>query len=309
MVRRFRRVYGRYLQGFDGFIAGYPPCFSLFYGDLSRPTLAIAATRYEYPLTHDGDRWHWLDDALRQGVADRWLTLAANNRADADYLANYTGLDPAYIPSACAYTGATYTGGRSTALISTLRQEFGNEVAGELKQEALPLREALGTTYSWESLYDCRALVLIPYNVSTMALFEAYTACMPIYVPARDFLKQLFATYPDEVLCHLSFSQVMGKPAAAPPEGAIDLNQVSDPSVVDWYLDRADFYSEEWMPQVRKFESWAHLDELLAADDHRAISERMAAERPHRLARISALWDSLDWLTRVRKTRGQGSSA
>ncbi len=28
-----------------------------------------------------------------------------------------------------------------------------------------------------------RAIVFIPYNVSIMALFEQYTACMPIYVP------------------------------------------------------------------------------------------------------------------------------
>jgi hypothetical protein len=79
----------------------------------------------------------------------------------------------------------------------------------------------------------------------------------------------------------------------------MDLNDVKDPSVLDWYLDRADFYSREWMPRIREFESWAHLDHLLATDDHRAISDRMAAERQARLARISGRWDSLDWVTQV----------
>ena len=47
-----------------------------------------------------------------------------------------------------------------------------------------------------------------------------------------------------------------------------------DEQVVDWYLDRADFYDLDWMPRIRQFESWAHLDHLLATDDQHAISAR-----------------------------------
>jgi hypothetical protein len=299
MVKRFQRIYGRYLRQFDGFIATYPPCFSALFREFAGPTLAICATRYEYPMTHDAARWRWLDEMLREGVESGSLTLTANNRADADYVANYTGLNPAYVPSACTYTGATYTGRRSVSLIATLHEELGRAISRELSADALPFREALGSGYEWESFYDCRALILLPYNVSTMTLFEAYSACMPIYVPDRDFLKQLAAEHPDDVLCHLSFSQVTGMPAVPPPEGALDLNDVRDPSVIDWYLERADFYSPEWMPEVRTFESWSHLDHLLATDDPHAISERMAAVRPDRLARISARWDALGWFPRV----------
>jgi hypothetical protein len=293
-ARRFRRVYGSYLRSFRGFVATYPPCFALLYEGLERPTLAIAATRYEWPFTHDGRRWDWLDERLRAGVEAGWLTLAANNRADADYLAHYAGLEAVHIPGGCSYTGLTYTGRRSATVICT-GNRLAETIVRTLRAEGIPLRSGLGARYSQAELYDHRALVFIPYNVSIMSLFEHYTACAPIYVPARAFLKELAAQYPDDVLSSLSFSQVTGLPAARRCDG-LDLNDLGDEAVVDWYLDRADFYDRDWMPHVRQFESWQHLDHLLATDDPHAISAEMAAERPARLQRIADLWDGLPWL-------------
>lgn len=309
MVNRFQRLYGRYLRGFRGFVATYPPCFSLLYRDFDGPTLAICATRYEHPFTQDADRWRWLNAALQEGIEAGWLTLVANNRADADYLANYTGVTAAYIPSSCAYTKGMYSGSRDVSVVASFGEQVARDAVGELKQTALPLRKALGRSYGWDDLYDCRALILIPYNVSTMTLFEAYTACMPIYVPSKKFLKKLTASYPGEVMCHLSFSQVVGGNAALRPSSGIDLNDIHDPSVLEWYLDRADFYSQEWMPEMRQFESWTHLDHLLATDDQQAISERMKTAREDRQRRIRALWCSLGWLNRVLQTVGSGPQA
>lgn len=295
MAKRFRRVYGSYLRSFQAFVATYPPAFALLYDGLDKPTLAIAATRYEWPFTHFEPHWDWLDERLRAGVNAGWLTLAANNRADADYLKHYTGLDAVYIPSACSYTGLTYTGTRPAAVICT-GDALATSIASRLRQEAVPLRAGLGPRYSWSDLYEHRALVFIPYNVSIMALFEHYTACAPIYVPNREFLKDLMAKYPADVLASLSFCQVTGKPPARRPEG-LDLNDVSDQRVVNWYLDRADFYDPVWMPRIRQFESWEHLDHLLATDDPHAISAEMAAERDERLRRIETLWDDLGWFS------------
>ena len=293
LARRFRRVYGSYLRSFRGFVATYPPAFALLYEGLGRPVLAIAATRYEWPFTHHGPSWDWLDESLRRGVDEGWLTLAANNLADRDYIASYTGLQPTHVPSACTYTGLTYTGRQEQTMICT-SDTFAREISGHLKQPALPLRAGLGTRYSQADLYDQRALVFIPYTVSIMALFEHYSACVPIYIPNRDFLKQLMAEHPRDVLSSLSFCQVTRRPPAPRP-GRPDLNDVRDPQVVDWYLDRADFYDAAWMPHVRHFESWAHLDHLLATDDPHAISAEMQRERPERLRRIDELWNGLSW--------------
>jgi hypothetical protein len=297
MARRFRRVYGRYLRSFRGFVAIYPPGFALLYENLGRPVLAVAATRYEWPFTHYGPSWDWLDDSLRRGVEEGWLTLAANNLADRDYLASYTGLTATHVPSACSYPGLTYTGGHPQALIAG-GHGLAEEIAAQMKQLAAPLRAALGTRYSQADLYDRRALVFLPYNVSIMALFEHYSACVPIYVPDRAFLKQLMKEHPHEVLSSLSFSQVTGIPPAQRP-GRPDLNDIRDPQVVDWYLDRADFYDADWMPHIRQFESWSHLDHQLATDDLHAISAEMQRDRPERLRRIDERWDELPWLEAV----------
>lgn len=299
MTRRFRRVYGTYLRSFRGFVAAYPPGFSLLYAGLGKPTIAIAATRYEWPCTFYRPHWDWLDDGLRGGVADGWLTLVANNKADADYLHAYTGLDAVHIPSACTYPGLKWTGRQAAAVICTNGERLAADAIGALRHEAIPLRSGLGARYSQEDLYDHGPLVFIPYNVSIMALFEHYTACAPVYVPDRAFLTKLMAEYPADVLSSISFCQVTGLPPAKHPASGPDLNDLRDPQVVDWYLDRADFYDAEWMPHVRQFESWSHLDHLLATDDPHEISAAMAVERPGRLARIDALWDSLGWFDRL----------
>jgi hypothetical protein len=299
MAARFRRTYGSYLRSFHGFVATYPPAFALLYEGLGRPVLAIAATRYEWPFTHYGPSWDWLDDGLRRGVEEGWLTLGANNLADRDYLASYTGLAATHVPSACSYTGLTYTGRQQQTLIHT-RPALAEEIAAQLRQRAAPIHHELSAGYAQADLYDRRSLVFIPYNVSIMALSEHYSACMPIYVPDRAFLKQLMKEYPREVLSSLSFCQVTGRPPAPRP-GRPDLNDVRDPQVVDWYLDRADFYDTDWMPHIRQFESWPHLEHLLATDDPRAISEVMQRERPERLRRIDELWTGLPWLASLER--------
>ena len=137
-----------------------------------------------------------------------------------------------------------------------------------------------------------------------MALCEHYSACAPIYVPDRAFLKRLMHEHPADVLSSLSFTQVTGRPAATHGSGR-DLNDIRDEAVVDWYLDRADFYDAAWMPRIRQFESWAHLDHLLATDDPRAISADMLAERGERIRRIEALWDELGWTKEIAKRSGE----
>jgi hypothetical protein len=300
MIKRFRRVYGRYLRSFDGFVATLPPCFSLLYEGLPGPALAVCATRYEWPYTFNRDGWAWLDAALRAGVDDGWLSLIANNRADAGYVENYLGLRIPVIPSACTYLAGAYTGRRPSVVVSAKYEPVASSICNELRSDAIPLRTALGNRYSWSDLYDHRAIVLVPYNVSLMSLFEHYAACIPIYVPERGFLKRLMQEHPDAVLSQLSFAQLSTDAAQAPNAAARDLNDLRDPEVVDWYLDRADFYDDEWMPGIRRFESWSHLDHLLQADDPLAISEQLASEQESRLARIAALWETLGWLSRVR---------
>lgn len=298
MAARFRDVYGSYLSSFKAFTAAYPPGFALLYEGLGKPTLAIAATRYEWPFTNDAGRWQWLNDRFRAGVEDGWLTLAANNRADADYLEHYTGLRAILLPGACSYTTGEYTGRRPAAVICTPDDALAAEISGALSHETVPLRAGLGPRYSRAELYDQRAIVFIPYNVSIMSLFEHYAAGAPTYVPSRDLLKSLMVEYPAAVLSSISFTQVTGRPAALTC-GEIDLNDVRDPQVVDWYLDRADFYDHELMPLLRQFESWSHLDHLLHTDDHAAISAEMMATNPERFRRIAQRWDAVEWLDRA----------
>ena len=303
MAKRFQRMYGSYLRSFQGFAVTHTPCFALLYEELRKPTVAVASTRYEFPFTHNADMWRWLDERLRAGVEDGWLTLVANNKADADYVKHYSRLDAVHIPSACSYVEHMYTGRQNAVVLWTNNDRLAESIGHALRHETVALRGGLGRRYDRATLYDQRAIVLIPYNVSVMAFFEHYAACAPIYVPDQAFMKRLMEEHPADVLSSLSFCQVTGVSPSARP-GGFDLNDLRDEAVVDWYLERADFYDTEWMPRIQRFESWEHLDHLLATDDQHEISARMAEERPERLRRIAALWDELPWM---RQLQAQGS--
>ncbi len=65
-------LYGSYLRSFDGFIAGYPPCFSLLYeGPRASRRSSSRRRGTSSRTTHYAPHWTWLDEHLRTGVEER----------------------------------------------------------------------------------------------------------------------------------------------------------------------------------------------------------------------------------------------
>ncbi len=268
MVKRFQAAYGGYLSGFDGFLATCPIAFSLLYEGLGT-TVAVIATRYEYPFSFDRDRWAWLNKFIEKAIPHGELIVVANNRGDADYFTHYTGIHVPIIASLCRYTGATYTGRRPEAVLFTKSSHLDRLATDAVGSSSLVSRRALPAIVRWNELYSYRAIVHIPYNISMMAVFEQYTACVPLFFPSKAFLFELWKLHPESVLSELSFGQVFGKRTAAPRlhhNGEFDPNCVDDPDVIKWWIERADYYETERMPHISYFDSWEELREQLKSD-------------------------------------------
>jgi hypothetical protein len=115
----------------------------------------------------------------------------------------------------------------------------------------------MGESYNWRQYLDVKEILYIPYNISTMSLFEFATAGIPVVVPSKDFLKQLSLNY-SGILSELSYFQVGGFSVDRLTKD--DPNNYLSEEFQDWWLNRADFYNEELMPNIRVINDFSELN-------------------------------------------------
>jgi hypothetical protein len=258
-IEKFNKRYRNYLKSFDGFMATYPPAFAEAYQGYGKPMLVVTGTRYEWPYTFDQEKWNNLNQFLVRSVISGKMTLVANNQADADYIQYFTGLSPLYVPSLCDYIDLRWDGKVTKKLIHATRSpELSNHVSQATNGGWLDIRSELGSFYSWRDLAQGNILFVIPYNISTMTLFELATMGVPVVIPSRRLLKELRESH-DGVLADLSFLEMRG--AATESLSESDPNNYNSDGYLDWWLDRADFYNTALMPNVVQIDDLAELQD------------------------------------------------
>lgn len=264
MIDRFQDRYGRFLRQFDGFVATYPPAFAQLFANTGKPVLVALATRYEVPFSDRPGEWRALDEFLRSGMQDERLSIIANNQGDADYFEHFVGMGIDVVPSVCDYQAPSPRRGNGTSVVLGRRGPALEAVLAAGGGSWQTTTEAYGTPYAWKDLAGSREVLVIPYNVSTMTLFELATAGTPVAVPGPELLKEL-AAIDGQVLSELSFFQVRGLSAVG--LSGDDPNNLASGTFVEWWLERADFYNAELMPNVRIVDEIEDLRE--PSDDRR----------------------------------------
>ena len=237
MIEAFRRQYDEFLRGFDVFIVGYASCFAMIYEPFNKPILMVNAVRYDVPFcwTRDMTMLGQHKDCLRRLHADRRLVVLSNNKADQAYLETGCGIPSTLLPSLCLYTGIRYAPTRPTFLVYT----------GTVPDHPL-ITQKSKTPFQWSELGTFRGIIHIPYEVSTMSMFEHYAAGLPLFFPSKAFWKSKPAIQ--------SMSAYWG--ANAPPE----LAEFQDLST---WIDRSDVYETFRSPNTHYFDSFDHLVQLL----------------------------------------------
>jgi len=179
MVEDFYNFHRKDLDSYDAFICAYPPCFLKLYEKFNKPIIVVAATRYDHPYTNDQKKLDWLEDSLKN---NKNLILIANNQFDQKYCEHFLGNKWEWIPSLCDYTKSKYNPKKEQSILfSKFNTDLGSNV---LHQSSLG-------DYSWKDLYSYKSIIHIPYNISTMSMFEQYQAGVPLNIPSLDFLLNL----------------------------------------------------------------------------------------------------------------------
>ena len=221
MVSAFQTKYDAFLSSFDGFIVTHTPVFCMLYEKYGKPILLVNSCRYEQPFCWNGDltHWEWLNAGLARMASRGQLVAVSNNKADRDYLRIGTGVESIHIPSLCLYTRASYSPTRETFVC------FGDRTFFPACDR---LVEKPANGYSWGELYSHKGIVHIPYEMSTMSLFEQYSAGVPLWLPSRRFYAE----------CIRSGKMPMGSVyGPVCPPGLRGARHA-----LDFWLDRADYY-------------------------------------------------------------------
>ena len=286
LANKFYERYEEDLKEYDGFVVTHTPCFSMLYEKFNKPIIVVASTRYEDPFSSDMLKWMKFNKYLQNGIDSGQIIPLSNNKYDSAYTEYFTNRKWPVIPSLCEYTNSKYTGNKEKFLyFSKLPLNLNNK-------NLISKEEAFKSGYSWQDLYDYRGIVHIPYNASTMSIFEQYTANVPLFFPSWEFLGKLREEVKGTgVLSETSWNQVHGLNSNSYIISGLDdpNNFINNQNIMEW-TKLSDFYDKENMPHIQHFDSFEHLNFLLEHVDLKEVSKKMEEHNKQRRREVYDKW-------------------
>jgi hypothetical protein len=153
-----------------------------------------------------------------------------------------------------------------------------------LDSQAILLAEA--QTFLPEGYLDnYTAVIHIPYNVSTMSMFQQVRSNIPIWVPSKRLLTKLWSDSkePNEL------SWCMFAPGSEAKASTMD--NARDPKVIERWLDQADFYNPEVLPLALQFDSIEELLEKIMTTDYQTMMNKSEETHEQRRQDIIYAWE------------------
>lgn len=268
----------------DAFVCQHAAGLCEVFMAFGRPLVVVASTRYEIGR-HDPKRWKAWSANLRRIAADPRNIVAANNLYDARYIEYFTGLRVPVYENWCGYAAASAAkrpnlpvlvgpGGRDPP--APLVQKLKRLVPGAVKT----IKEAYPGRFEYAQLARHPALVLIPYQVSVMSLFEYYRMCLPLFVPTKELLWSWHRRF--ALLKERTWFGVHGKPRRASPlprhgNATLDLfdhdpnDDLGDAAALAWHKNPAydsrgtDTYATARL-ELSDFYAWPHITTFESID-------------------------------------------
>lgn len=248
-VSIFQEKYKNFLAKVDLFVVSYSFSLIKLYKKYNKPIFAINATRYESPFTFNHLEFLSLNQDLCDLSSSKLLTVVSNNLGDQDYLKMLAGIESTHIPSLCAYT-EPHNSSLDKWIISCRNSDLSNKIAAAVPN-AFTSGHLFPHGFSYPDISRYQGVILIPYNISTMQLFELTTAGFPVRIPSDQLLHEWL--HLPGVLSELSWVQVYNTDT---PEWL--KNSPADPNwneFYSWWLERADWNNEFYFPNVSRFDS------------------------------------------------------
>jgi hypothetical protein len=255
MIKKFQDEYDDILKDYDGFVVTHTPVFAMLYEKYGKPIIIVNSCRYDQPFcwNKNEEMLKVFNESLKSMQSSGQLIIVSNNIPDQKYLKEKAGVDSIYIPSLCLYTGAKYNPKRDEFTL------FENKVFDKFPSS--PLLKNRPDNFSFKDLFEYKGIVHMPYDISSMSLFEQYFAGVPLFFPTKEFYTECVKN--DTVKFIVRYDLNDAKP--------------SDEEVEKW-LNDADYYRLTHINHYSSFQDC--IDKLKSFVDH---------DKPARLEHIKKL--------------------
>ena len=289
----------------DAFLCHHATPLCEVFMAFGRPMILVVSTRYEIGR-YDQNSWKVWNDNLRAIAANPRNIIAANNHYDAEYVKYFTGLkEVPVIPNYCGYTNAEYNPTKTTILVGPgrgINDHLHNQLQSSASKANLfefkRIRD-LYPRFEYSDLAQHPAIVLIPYQVSIMSIFEYYRMGIPMFVPTPELLAKWQMEY--RILSELTWDMVFSKPKDhsnvdgwRSEDGTLlhpfdPNNQFSEESIAFW-VKWADFYM--W-PHIIQYSSFDELPSLIQKTDLNEVSTKIKEENDRMKADLFETWNGI----------------
>jgi len=279
LIDIFHNLYDDFLCQFDGFIVTHTPVFALLYEKYGKPIILVNSCRYEQPFSwnRNNKMREFLEFKLQKMNRSGQLIVICNNKADLHYLKLGTGIDGIHIPSLCLYTNTQYSGVKNEFIIKGPR-------IIPLTANMVYLDNVLRQGYVWDQLYSYKGIIHLPYEISTMSIFEQYSANVPLFFPQKYFLKQLISNNKLYLQSRYYFHSTPNSPYPSKLEPALG------PEWLDFWIENADYYDQDNMKYITYFDSFADLQDKLRIIDTADISHKITEWNKIRKNNVYSKW-------------------
>jgi hypothetical protein len=291
---------------YDGVISSHSLITAAHLRHLGLPHIHINSTRFGNEWIQDPQKHAELVETVRELFTENRLRIVHNNLGDAMYFRQYfPAVDPQLdltVPSLCEsiHRIRTSVPKQPRFLIWDTRQVLLQNKSPFMKELFLALKQAHGDTvlsqaimmaesqsYLPEGYLDqFTAIIHVPYNISTMSIFQQTRANIPIWVPDAELLAKLWSN-PDE-------PNEMSWTVFAPGSeaGASPLDHVRDPRVIQAWIQKADFYGNN-IGNILTFSSSKDLTERLLDSDYQELMNKAESKQAERRQEIFSAWEQV----------------
>jgi hypothetical protein len=294
MIEDFILEYYNFLVEFDGFIVTHTPIFSLLYEKFNKPIILINSTRYEQPLSWNNNlnMWEKFNTKLKYMYDRKQLIAISNNKGDAEYLKIGTGIESIIIPSLCLYTEIKYQVNLNNENNENKNfNKFINYSSSYINEsEYIINKNNIKQPYKWYELYSYNGIIHIPYEISTMSIFEQYSANVPLFFPSKNLLKSMIKN--NEVKMNCLYHKLFGNCSYLEKMDSC----LGEDKWIDFWIDKADYYDEENMKYIIYFNSKDELNEIIKnidIDEINKISLKMDIHNQNRKKLVYEKWENI----------------
>lgn len=276
--------------------------------ELGLPMVHVNSTRFGNDWIQDIDKHAQLVTSIEHLLKTNRLRLVHNNHGDRQYLHQYIPHihtnQEVVIPSLCeSLLRLRQKAPQNPKILiwDTRQVLLHQDKSPFMKQLYMKCKQSLGDKIESQAILlaqnqkylpegyldDYTAVLHIPYNISTMSMFEQVRANIPIWVPSKRLLKELWSNEkePNE-LSWCAF-------APGSEKNASTMDNVRNPDIIQRWLDNADFYNKDVLPLALEFDSIEEFVEKAFSVDYQALMNQAEETQQKRREEITFLWEQV----------------